>query len=103
MYETVVTVLVIYTDEFLPELEACRKKKYAFNVVKGDIKKGDFLKSHNYDTCIQVVTELDEAYTYVNRATGELSDGIKNTNDLPIRMLKIADEDVETITVRRIM
>lgn len=90
------TILVVYTNKLLSKSEIARAKKYSFNT-SADLKEGDMFSSPSYDTNMQVVKVLDNAYKYYNASTGELSDTFNSTAQWEIRTLVIREDEEEVI------
>lgn len=90
------TIFVIYTNKKLTDKEIGYTKRYCFNT-KDDVKVGDMIKSPNYDTAMQVVQVLEEAFSHFNHATGDLSNSLTNTKQFLIRELCIREEDTSVI------
>lgn len=84
------TVLVVYSNRELNEVDVMRLKKYSFNTL-ADLKIGDRLASDDYDTKMQVVKVFDESFKYYNSSTGELSNNFNSTSQWDIRELVIQD------------
>lgn len=93
------TILVIYTNSKLENTGYT--KRYAFNT-KANLREGDMIKSSQYDTNMQVVKMLDEAYKYFNRTTGELSNTFTNSNQFEIRELVLREDNTEVIYATKI-
>jgi hypothetical protein len=86
------TILVIYTDVFLKDKKSIGSKKvYSFNSAS-DVSVGDMIETREYDTNLQVVKVLPQAFKYYNQATGDLSDTYTSTLQREIRTLEISDE-----------
>jgi leucyl aminopeptidase (aminopeptidase T) len=80
------TVFVIYSD--FPVKNTVGKKQYPF-FTTNNLKIGDRVRSPAYTTDMQVTAVLAKVYKYVNKATGELSNTLTSTEQLPIRELRI--------------
>ena len=91
------TILVIYTDSPIKDKrEIGKRKKYSFNT-NSEVKEGDMISTPEYTTKLQVVKVLDQAYTYYNGVTGDLSNDFTSTSQWTIRQLELRDEEVDVI------
>jgi hypothetical protein len=87
------TILVVYTQKKVVSSKELKSfKKYAFNTAD-DLKEGDMIASSSYNSPLQVVKVLDEAYSYYNASTGELSNKFNSTAQWEIKVLAIREED----------
>lgn len=87
------TILVVYVkDKKVSDQEAYKMKKYSFNT-DSEVEVGDLIESPAYDSLMQVVSVLDEAFEYVNIQTGELSSKFNSTSQYKIRQLVIQTEE----------
>ena len=91
------TILVVYSNSKTTETYKYAKR-YAFNT-SYDIKKGDTVIFHSYDTPMQVVEVLEESFKYFNRQTGELSNTLNSTVQFEIRELVMREEDKNIVYV----
>jgi hypothetical protein len=67
-------------------------KKYAFNT-SDEVVVNNTITSTKYNTAMQVVRVLDNAYKYYNPSTGELSNEYTSTMQWEIKTLAIREED----------
>lgn len=87
------TILVVYSDN---KDYARYAKRYAFNTTE-DLKVGDKLESSEYTTSMIVDKVLDTYYEYFNKATGELTNTLSNSNAFKIRDLVIRNEESDVV------
>jgi len=96
------TIIVIYTNVKVKEIESKNIKRYAFNVAasvieNNQLKVGDMLKSSSYTTKMQVVKILDRDYLYYNFASGEMSNDYNSTSQYEIKTLELRDTSNDVV------
>ncbi len=90
-------IIVIYTNEkVLTDKLKGSSKHYSFNT-ESDLKVGDIIKSPSYTTNMMIIKVFDEAFTYLNNVTGELSNNYNSVNQREIRTLVIREDEKEVI------
>lgn len=91
------TIIVIYTNEkVLTDKLKGNSKHHSFNT-ESDLKVGDIIKSPSYTTNMMIIKVFDEAFTYLNNVTGELSNNYNSVNQREIRTLVIGEDEKEVI------
>jgi len=94
------TILVVYSNERVSD--DTKLKRYAFNT-EADVEVGDVLKTNSYDTLLNVVRVLDEAFKYYNAATGKLSNTFDSTKMYDIKKLNVVDAFDDTIIATKVV
>ena len=82
------TILVVYTQRKLNQIEMDSKKRYVFNT-NNKVKVGDMLKLDGYNDPVQVAAICDQTYEYVNTTTNQFRQKMDGTNVYRIREIRI--------------
>jgi hypothetical protein len=97
------TILVVFTKKKLESAaEINRLKKYAYNT-KSYLKEGDMTPSRNYDSLLQVVNVMSEAYNYYDASTGNMSIEPTSSNSWRIKELVLNQVNDDNIVYGRLL
>ncbi len=97
------TILVVFTKKKLESTsEINRLKKYAYNT-KSYLQEGDMISSKNYDSLLQVVKVLDQAYNYYDGTTGGMSNEPDSSNSRRIKELVLNQVNDDNFVYGRLL